>query len=111
MIGNPLAFLAVYGALAHDPMVVSIILVVLAATFFVIRRIILQNQRMASFIYISRAIWLVQFPLLLTILYLRWEKWTGQSPWQMRGYDLILPAVGFFIFAFGIIHWLVIRNR
>jgi RNA polymerase sigma factor (sigma-70 family) len=106
--GNPFAMLTVNAANAHDSMVVCVILAVLAATFFFNRRIFLRKQDQV--LQIWRTISIVQFPLLLTVIYLRWERWTGKSPWQLKGYDLILPAVGFFLFAVAIIHWLAIKR-
>jgi RNA polymerase sigma factor (sigma-70 family) len=106
---NPFAMLTVSAAAAHDSMVVSLILATLTVTFFICRQIIYQRQERT--VYVLRSILIAQFPLLLTILYLRWEKWTGQSPWSMKRYDLILPAVGLFLFIFGIIHCLLKRRN
>jgi RNA polymerase sigma factor (sigma-70 family) len=99
---NPFAMLIVNAAVAHDSMVVTIILAILVVSFFFSRQIFFKKQERA--VYVLRGILIFQFPLLLAFLYLRWEKWTGLLPWQMRRYDLILPAVGFFLFVFGIIH-------
>jgi RNA polymerase sigma factor (sigma-70 family) len=106
---NPFAYLSVYAAAAHDSITASSIFVVLVAIFFLSRRIFLQKQEKAMQLYY--AIMVIQFPLILTVLYLRWERWTGQSPWHMSGYDLILPAVGFLLFALAIILWVIKRNR
>jgi RNA polymerase sigma factor (sigma-70 family) len=103
--GNPFALLTVYAANAHDSIVVCVILAVLAASFFYNRQIFLRKQEQA--LQVWTVISIAQFPLLLTVLYLRWERWTGNSLWQLRGYDLILPVVGFFLFAFAIAVWLV----
>jgi hypothetical protein len=107
--GNPFAYLSVYAAKAHDSIAASFIFVIVAATFFLSRRILLQKQEKVMQLFY--AIMLVQFPLILMVLYLRWERWTGQSPWHMRGSDLVLPAVGFYLFAFAIILWMIKRNR
>jgi RNA polymerase sigma factor (sigma-70 family) len=107
--GNPFAYLSVYASKAHDSIVASSIFAVVVATFFLSRRICLRKQEKAMQLWY--AIMLIQFPLILTILYLRWERWTGQSPWQMKGSDLTLPVVGFFLFAVAIVVWIIKRNR
>ncbi len=107
--GNPFSCLSVYAAKAHDSIAAGSIFAVLVATFFYCRRIYLRKQEQAVQVWL--AILMIQFPLMLTVLYLRWEKWTGQSPWQMRGDDLIIPAVGFFLFVLAIVVWIVKRNR
>jgi hypothetical protein len=107
--GNPFAYLSVYAAKAHDSFAASSIFAIVLITFFLSRQILLQKQEKANQLFY--AIMLIQFPLILTVLYLRWERWTGQSPWHMRGSDLILPAVGFYLFAFAITLWVIKRNR
>ncbi len=107
--GNPVAMLTVWAAKAHDLSVLLTILAVLAATFIISRRLI--TQKPEEVLNVWRAIMIAQFPLLLVILHLRWELWTGKSPWQVQG-DAMLPiAVGFFLFAFTTLHWFFKRHR
>jgi len=107
--GNPFAYLSVYAAKAHDSMVASFIFASILSLFFVGKRIYLQKREQA--IHLWQAIMLIQFPLMLAVIYLRWERWTGQSPWQIRGTDLILPVIGFLLFVEAIILWMIKRHR
>jgi hypothetical protein len=50
------------------------------------------------------------FPILLIATHLRWERWTGQSPWQYPNDALFAVAIGFLLFAFYVIHWLIKRD-
>jgi RNA polymerase sigma factor (sigma-70 family) len=98
---NPFAFLTVYAASAHDSTVASAIFTILIVTFFFCRRIYLQKQERA--IQVWNVIMLAQFPLMLAVLYLRWERWTGYSIWGMKGSDWVLPVVGCLLFVYAII--------
>ncbi len=106
---NPFAALTVNASKAQDAITVFTILAILAAAFLISRGIAVRKPEKAlTALY---AIMISQFPLMMSVLLLRWQKWTGQPPWQMEGYDLILPVVGFFLFSFAIIHRLLKRNR
>jgi hypothetical protein len=73
------------------------------------RRIIIQKPEQTLNIW--RVIMITQFPLLLAVIHLRWETWTGKSPWQFHSDALLPVAMGFLLFAFFTIQWLAERNR
>lgn len=107
--GNPFALLTVWAAKAQDSIVLLAMLAILAAVFMLSRRIFLQKPEQALNVW--RRIMIGQFVLLLTVIHLRWESWTGQSPWQFQKDVLLFTAIGFLLFAFAIINWLAKRNR
>jgi hypothetical protein len=103
--GSPFAMLTVQAAKARDSIALFAILAVLAATFILGRRIFVQKPEQTS--NVMRGIMIAQFPLLLIMVQLRWEMWTGQSPWRAQSEVLIGVVVGFLIFAFAVFHWFV----
>ncbi len=107
--GNPFALLTVWAAAAKDSVVLLTLLAILGAAFVWSRRVLLQSPERALSVW--RVMMIAQFPLLLGVLHLRWKLWTGQSPWQFHSDALISVAVGFLLFAFAAIHWLIVRNR
>ena len=108
--GNPFAMLTVLAAKAHDSLVLFTMLVILAATFVLSRRIV--TQRPEEALNLWRVIMIAQFVLLLIALCLRWEIWTGNSPWQFQSDAMkYFVPVGFLLFAFPLFHWLFKRNR
>jgi hypothetical protein len=81
----------------------------LAAAFMLSRRILIQKPEQTLNVW--RVAMIGQFVLLLTVIHLRWEIWTGQSPWQFQKDVLLFTAIGFLLFAFAIINWLAKRKR
>jgi RNA polymerase sigma factor (sigma-70 family) len=107
--GNPFALLTVWAAKAHDSIVLFAMLAILAAAFILSRRILIQKPEQTLNVW--RVVMIGQFVLLLTVIHLRWEIWTGQSPWQFQKDVLLFTAIGFLLFAFASINWLAKRNR
>lgn len=107
--GNPFAMSAVNAAAAGDSTTLLFMLALLAATFNVSRRIVF--HRPERFLALYRSIMIAQLPALLILLHLRWERWTGASPWTFRDHVIIPVAVGVFLFAFAIVHWLFSGKR
>jgi RNA polymerase sigma factor (sigma-70 family) len=106
---NPFAMLTVWAAAARDSIALFAMLAILAATLMFSRRIIIQKPEQTLNIW--RVIMIIQFPLLLAVIHLRWETWTGKSPWQFHSDALLPVAMGFLLFAFFTIQWLAERNR
>ncbi len=106
---NPFALMTVWAAVARDSGVLFAMFAVLCTTYMLSRRVLLQKPEQS--LHVWRVIMIAQFPLLLAVLHLRWEKWTGQSPWQFHSDVLIPVAVGFFLFAFFTVQWVANRNR
>jgi hypothetical protein len=107
--GNPFALLTVWAAKAHDSIMLFAMLAILAAAFMLSRRILIQKPEQTLNVW--RVAMIGQFVLLLTVIHLRWEIWTGQSPWQFQKDVLLFTAIGFLLFAFAIINWLAKRKR
>jgi hypothetical protein len=93
-------------AISHEE---ESILSVLAVTFLVTRRIFFRKPEQT--IGIMCAIEIAYFLLLMIVMCFRWEKWTGESPWQLHSYALIPIVVGFLLFLFFPIVWLVKRSK
>jgi RNA polymerase sigma factor (sigma-70 family) len=102
--GNPFALLTMSAAKAQDSIFLYVMFTILAVTFLGNRQIVIRRPENA--LQVCFTVMIAQFPLLLAAIFLRWERWTGKSPWQLKGYDLILPAVSFFLFAFALVLWL-----
>ncbi len=108
VFANPFAFLAVWAAKAHDSVAVFILLAILFTAFAVSYKIVLRQREKSM--KVVRVIPIAFFPLLLITTHARWEMWTGRPPWQYPSDALTLVAIGFLLFAFYIIHWLIIRD-
>jgi RNA polymerase sigma factor (sigma-70 family) len=106
---SPFAMMTAPAAKAHDSIAIYAILSVLAVTFLVARRIFFRKPEQT--IGMMCAIEIAYFPLLMIVMYFRWEKWTGESPWQLHSYALIPIVVGFLLFLFFPIVWLVKRSK
>lgn len=107
--GNPFAMLSANAAGAGDSAALLSMLALLAITFLVSRWIVF--HRPERFLTLCRSIMIVQLPALLILLHLRWERWTGASPWTFRNYVAVPTAVGVFLFAFAIVHWRLSGRR
>jgi hypothetical protein len=106
---NPFAFLTIQAANAHDSAVLFTMLAILAVTFMSSRRILM--RRPEQWLNCCRTILIAQFVLLVIVVQLRWELWTGRSPWQLQSDLMPLLAVGFLLFVFAIFHWLLMTKR
>jgi RNA polymerase sigma factor (sigma-70 family) len=109
VFANPLTFLAVMAAKAHDSAALFVVLVVLFTTFIISYQRILRRPEKAW--SVVRVIPIAFFPLLLIGVQLRWETWTGQPSWWRSGEALFPVAIGFLLFAFFAIVWWIKRNR
>jgi RNA polymerase sigma factor (sigma-70 family) len=105
---NPLALLAVVATKAHDSIAVSTLIVVLFTTFVVSYQLVLRRREKSM--KVVRVIPIVFFPILLIATHLRWERWTGQTPWQYPSDALLYVAMGFLLFAVFVIRWLIKRD-
>jgi RNA polymerase sigma factor (sigma-70 family) len=108
VFANPFAFLAVKAAKAHDSGAVFILLAVLFTTFVFSCQLVLRHPEKSM--KVVRVIPIAFFPLLLIATHVRWEMWTGQSPWRYPSDALLFVAIGFLLFAFYVIHWLIKRD-
>ena len=106
---NPFAFLTIQAANAHDSAVLFTMLAILAVMFMSSRRILM--RRPEQWLNCCRTILIAQFVLLVIVVQLRWELWTGRSPWQLQSDLMTLLAVGFLLFVFAIFHWLLMAKR
>jgi RNA polymerase sigma factor (sigma-70 family) len=105
VFANPLALLAVVAAKAHDAISVTILLALSVAMCVVGYQLIL--RRPGKSMKVMHMIYIASFPILLIAMHLRWERWTGQTPWQYPGDALYYIAMGFLLFAGFFIHWLI----
>jgi RNA polymerase sigma factor (sigma-70 family) len=108
VFANPFAFLAVTAAKAHDSVAAFIVLAILFTTFAVSHHTILRRPEKSM--KVLRVIPIAFFPLLLIVTHLRWERWTGQRPWQYPSDALYYVAMGFLLFGGFVIHWLIKRD-
>ncbi len=106
---NPFATLTIWAAKAHDTLYLLSMLSILAATFMLLRRVFIGKPEHA--LNVICAIEVADFALLLITLHLRWQRWTGQSPWQLHSGASIPLVVGFLLFAFFPIVLLIKRIR
>jgi hypothetical protein len=106
---HPFPALTIYAAMAHDSISLLAILAVLAAALIFCRYVFIRRPEQS--LKATCVVETVYFVLLLTAYRLRWEIWTGKSPWQL-GMDTSYPlAIAFLLFAFFPIVLLIRRSR